>query len=35
MFFRPMRLPAGAKLRARQGGERSLSWRVGPNEIER
>jgi len=34
IFFRPMRLPRGAPLRARQGGETSLSWRVGPNEVE-
>jgi hypothetical protein len=35
MFFRPMRLPAGAPLRALQGGETSMTWRVGPNQIER
>ena len=35
MFLRPMRLPAGAPLRARQGGETSMTWRVGPSEVER
>jgi len=35
MFFRPMRLSAGAPLRARQNGETSFTWGVGPSQIER
>jgi hypothetical protein len=34
MFFRPLRVSAGRRLRARQGHETSLSWRVGPKAVK-